>query len=444
MELGRIPPHDIEAEQAIIGSMLTDKDAVIAAIEILREQDFYREDNRIIYSAILNLYNRSEPIDIITLKAELKSMGKLEAVGGLEYIVQLPDRVPTTSNVEQYIKIVEEKSMLRALIKTADELITLGYDPTQEVEQVIDTAEKKIFEVMQKKNQKGYSSMKDILIDTFTQLEQLYNQKEMITGVPTGFADLDYRTSGLHNSDLILVAARPAMGKSAFALNIATHAAVRGKVPVAIFSLEMSKEQMANRILCSEAMVDSAKVRTGKIDDEEWGKLAAASGELSEAGIYIDDTPGISVMEIRAKCRKMKLEKNIGLVVIDYLQLVQGSNRKGGSREQEIAEISRSLKILAKEINVPVIALSQLSRAPEQRVDHRPMLSDLRESGSIEQDADIVMFLYRDDYYNPESEKKDIAEVIIAKHRGGSLGTAELLWLGSYTKFVNLERRFDD
>ena len=440
MELGRIPPHDIEAEQAIIGSMLTDKDAVIAAIEILREQDFYREDNRIIYSAILNLYNRSEPIDIITLKAELKSMGKLEAVGGLEYIVQLPDRVPTTSNVEQYIKIVEEKSMLRALIKTADELITLGYDPTQEVEQVIDTAEKKIFEVMQKKNQKGYSSMKDILIDTFTQLEQLYNQKEMITGVPTGFADLDYRTSGLHNSDLILVAARPAMGKSAFALNIATHAAVRGKVPVAIFSLEMSKEQMANRILCSEAMVDSAKVRTGKIDDEEWGKLAAASGELSEAGIYIDDTPGISVMEIRAKCRKMKLEKNIGLVVIDYLQLVQGSNRKGGSREQEIAEISRSLKILAKEINVPVIALSQLSRAPEQRVDHRPMLSDLRESGSIEQDADIVMFLYRDDFYNEDTDKKNIAEVIIAKHRSGATGTVELLWLGNYTKFANIDR----
>ena len=440
MELGRIPPHDIEAEQAIIGSMLTDKDAVIAAIEILREQDFYREDNRIIYSAILNLYNRSEPIDIITLKAELKSMGKLEAVGGLEYIVQLPDRVPTTSNVEQYIKIVEEKSMLRALIKTADELITLGYDPTQEVEQVIDTAEKKIFEVMQKKNQKGYSSMKDILIDTFTQLEQLYNQKEMITGVPTGFADLDYRTSGLHNSDLTLVAARPAMGKSAFALNIATHAAVRGKVPVAIFSLEMSKEQMANRILCSEAMVDSAKVRTGKIDDEEWGKLAAASGELSEAGIYIDDTPGISVMEIRAKCRKMKLEKNIGLVVIDYLQLVQGSNRKGGSREQEIAEISRSLKILAKEINVPVIALSQLSRAPEQRVDHRPMLSDLRESGSIEQDADIVMFLYRDDYYNEDTDKKNIAEVIIAKHRSGATGTVELLWLGNYTKFANIDR----
>lgn len=440
MELGRIPPHDIEAEQAIIGSMLTDKDAVIAAVEVLQEQDFYREDNKIIYSAILNLYNRAEPIDIITLKSELKSMGKFEAVGGLEYIVQLPDKVPTTSNVEQYIKIVEEKSMLRALIKTADELITLGYDPTQEVEQVIDTAEKKIFQVMQKKNQKGYSSIKDILVDTFTQLEQLYNQRESITGVPTGFVDLDYRTSGLHNSDLILVAARPAMGKSAFALNIATNAAVRAKVPVAIFSLEMSKEQMTNRILCSEAMVDSAKVRTGKIDDDEWAKLAATSGELSEAGIYIDDTPGISIMEIRAKCRKMKLEKNIGLVVIDYLQLVQGSNKKGGSREQEIAEISRSLKILAKEIDVPVIALSQLSRAPEQRIDHRPMLSDLRESGSIEQDADIVMFLYRDDYYNEDTEKKNIAEVIIAKHRSGATGTVELLWLANYTKFANIER----
>lgn len=440
MELGRIPPHDIEAEQAIIGSMLTDKDAVIAAVEVLQEQDFYREDNKIIYSAILNLYNRAEPIDIITLKSELKSMGKFEAVGGLEYIVQLPDKVPTTSNVEQYIKIVEEKSMLRALIKTADELITLGYDPTQEVEQVIDTAEKKIFQVMQKKNQKGYSSIKDILVDTFTQLEQLYNQKESITGVPTGFVDLDYRTSGLHNSDLILVAARPAMGKSAFALNIATNAAVRAKVPVAIFSLEMSKEQMTNRILCSEAMVDSAKVRTGKIDDDEWAKLAATSGELSEVGIYIDDTPGISIMEIRAKCRKMKLEKNIGLVVIDYLQLVQGSNKKGGSREQEIAEISRSLKILAKEIDVPVIALSQLSRAPEQRIDHRPMLSDLRESGSIEQDADIVMFLYRDDYYNEDTEKKNIAEVIIAKHRSGATGTVELLWLANYTKFANIER----
>ena len=440
MDIGKVPPNDIEAEQAVIGSMLTDKDAVSAAIEVLKEEDFYRDDNRIIYSAILNLYNGSQPIDIITLKSELSSIGKLEAVGGLEYIASLPDKVPTTANAGQYIKIVEEKSALRNLIKTANDLITLGYDPTQEVEDIIDSAEKKIFEVMQRRNQKGYTSIKDILVDSFTQLEQLYNQKQHITGVPTGFADLDYKTAGLHNSDLILVAARPAMGKSAFALNIATNAAVRANVPVVIFSLEMSKEQMVNRILCSEAMVDSNKVRTGTIDDDEWTKLACASGQLSEAQIFVDDTPGISIMEIRAKCRKLKIEKNIGMVVIDYLQLVQGTGKRGASREQEIAEISRSLKILAKEINVPVIALSQLSRAPEQRPDHRPMLADLRESGSIEQDADIVMFLYRDDYYNEDSEKKNIAEVILAKHRSGSTGTVELLWLGNYTKFANIDK----
>ena len=443
MELGKVPPHDVEAEQAAIGSMLTDKDSVISAVETLKDEDFYREDNKVIYGAIMNLYNRGEPVDIITLKDELVSLGKFEAVGGLEYLAELPEKVPTTANVDKYIKIVEEKSMLRTLIKTANELIVLGYDQTQEVEDIMDVAEKKIFNVMQRKNQKGYSSMKDILVESFTQLEELYNRKQHITGVPTGFADLDYKTAGLHNSDLILVAARPAMGKSAFALNIASYAAVKANVPVAIFSLEMSKEQMGNRILCSEAMVDSNKVRTGKIEDEDWAKLAMASGELSESQIFIDDTPGISIMEIRAKCRKMKLEKNIGLVVIDYLQLVQGSSKKGGSREQEISEISRSLKILAKEINVPVIALSQLSRAPEQRPDHRPMLSDLRESGAIEQDADIVMFLYRDDYYNEDSEKKNIAEVIIAKHRAGSTGTVELLWLGNYTKFANIEKYRD-
>ena len=442
MDFNKVPPHDLEAEQAVIGSMLTDKEAVISAIETLTDDDFYREDNKIIYSAIMNLYNRGDAIDIITLKAELSSMGKFEAVGGLEYLAELPEKVPTTANVDKYIKIVEEKSTLRTLIRTANELITLGYDPTQEVEELMDNAEKKIFGVMQNRAQKTYSSMKDILVDTFIELEELYNRKEHITGVPTGFVDLDYKTAGLHGSELILVAARPAMGKSAFALNIATNAAVRAKTPVAIFSLEMSKEQMANRILCSEAMVDSNKVRTGKVEDDDWSKLAEASGILSEAQIFIDDTPGISIMEIRAKCRKMKLEKNIGLVVIDYLQLVQGSNKRAGSREQEIAEISRSLKILAKEINVPVIALSQLSRAPEQRPDHRPMLSDLRESGSIEQDADIVMFVYRDDYYNQDSEKKNVAEVILAKHRAGSTGTVELAWLGSYTKFANLENRY--
>lgn len=441
MELGKIPPNDVEAEQAVIGSMLTDRDAVISAIEVLKEEDFYREDNKTIYEAILNLYNRSEPIDIITLKAELTSMGMFEKIGGLEYIVGLPEKVPTTANVERYIGIVKEKSELRRLIKAANEIIEQGYDPTENIDDIMNSAEKKIFNIMQDKDQKSYSPIKDVLIDAFTELEQLYNQKQHITGVPTGFIDLDYKTAGLHNSDLILIAARPAMGKSAFALNIATNAALKAKVPAVLFSLEMSKEQMVNRILCSEAMVDSNKVRTGKIDDDDWIKLADTMGDLSEAPIYIDDTPGISINEIRAKCRKLKLEKNIGLVVIDYLQLVQGSSKRAqGSREQEISEISRSLKILAKEINVPVIALSQLSRAPEQRPDHRPMLSDLRESGAIEQDADIVMFLYRDDYYNEDSEDKGLAEVIVAKHRAGSTGTVKLVWLGNYTKFANMER----
>lgn len=441
MELGKIPPNDVEAEQAAIGSMLTDRDAVISAIEVLKEEDFYREDNKTIYEAILNLYNRSEPIDIITLKAELTSMGMFDKIGGLEYIVGLPEKVPTTANVEKYISIVKEKSELRRLIKAANEIIEQGYDPTENIDDIMNSAEKKIFNIMQDKDQKSYSPIKDVLIDAFTELEQLYNQKQHITGVPTGFIDLDYKTAGLHNSDLILIAARPAMGKSAFALNIATNAALKAKVPAVLFSLEMSKEQMVNRILCSEAMVDSNKVRTGKIDDDDWIKLADTMGDLSEAPIYIDDTPGISINEIRAKCRKLKLEKNIGLVVIDYLQLVQGSSKRAqGSREQEISEISRSLKILAKEINVPVIALSQLSRAPEQRPDHRPMLSDLRESGAIEQDADIVMFLYRDDYYNEDSEDKGLAEVIVAKHRAGSTGTVKLVWLGNYTKFANMER----
>lgn len=444
MELGKVPPQDIEAEQAVIGSMLTDQDAVIAAIEVLKPEDFYREDHQKIYEAIMNIYNRAEPIDIITLKAELTSMGKLDAVGGLEYIAGLPDKVPTTANVERYIKIVEEKSLLRSLLKTANEILSSGYDETQDVEEIMDSAERKIFDVMQRKNQKGYTAIKQILLESFAKLEQLYNQKGHVTGVPTGFTRLDDLTAGLQNSDFILIAARPAMGKTAFALNIATYAATRGNVPVAIFSLEMSKEQVGNRILCSEALVDSNKVRTGSLDDEDWQKLAETSGTLSNAAIYIDDTPGITAMEIRAKCRKLKLEKNIGLVVIDYLQLVQGSGRRGASREQEIAEISRSFKILAKELNIPVVALSQLSRAVESRPDHRPMLSDLRESGSIEQDADIVMFLYRDDYYNEDSEEKNIAEVIIAKQRSGSLGNVKLAWLGNYTKFGNLERYMTD
>lgn len=437
MDLQKIPPHDDEAEQAVLGCILTDKDAAAEAMEVLKSEDFYKNDNAIIYDAITTLYAKSSPIDIITLKDELTSMGKLDAVGGIEYLALLPDKVPTTANVNKYIKIVEDKSLLRGLIKTANQLIDLGYSQNEEVEVIMDGAEKKIFDIMQRKSQKGYASIKDILVDSFSELQELYNNKQHVTGVPTGFADLDNRTAGFHKSELILIAARPAMGKTAFALNIATNAAVRYGYPVAVFSLEMSKEQCANRILCAQAMVDSQKVAKGDIDDEEWSKLAIASGELSEsAGIYIDDTAGINIAEMRAKCRKLKLEKNIGLIVIDYLQLIQGSG-KSSSREQEIAEISRSLKIIAKDLDIPVIALSQLSRSPEARPDHRPMLQDLRESGSIEQDADMVMFIYRDDYYNPQEAQTNIAEIIIAKNRSGPVGTTELLWMPSYTKFVN-------
>ena len=435
--LQRIPPHDEEAEQAVIGSMLTDKDAVVAAIEVLKPEDFYTDYNKTIYEAIMNIYAKAEPIDIITVKDELTSLEKLEAVGGLEYLASLPEKVPTTANVEKYVKIVEEKSLLRNLIKTANNLIELGYSQNEDVENIMDSAEKQIFDIMQRKSQKGYTSIKDILVDSFAELQEVYNNKKHITGVPSGFADLDDLTAGFHKSELILIAARPAMGKTAFALNIATNAATKYNVPVVVFSLEMSQIQCANRILCSQAMVDSSKYAKGEVSDQDWEKLVIASGELSDsAGIFIDDTAGINVAELRAKCRKLKLEKNIGLVVIDYLQLIQGSG-KSPSREQEIAEISRSLKLLAKEINVPVIALSQLSRAPEARTDHRPMLQDLRESGSIEQDADVVMFIYRDDYYNPQSEQTNIAEIITAKNRSGPVGTRELLWMPQYTKFAN-------
>ena len=440
MERGKVPPHDTEAEQAVLGSMLTDQDAAVDAIEKLKIEDFYRDDNKYIYEAMLNLYSKAEPIDVITVKDELIAMGKFEVVGGIEYIATLPDKVPIASNAIKYIQIVEEKSILRKLIKTANDLVALGYAQSEDVDLIIEQAEKSIFDIMQGKNQKGYIPLKDILVEAFSEIEKLYNNKEAITGIPTGFTDLDYKLAGLHNSDLILIAARPAMGKSAFALNIATNAAINANVPTVLFNLEMSKTQLVNRMLCSEAMVDSNKIKTGKMDEDDWVKLATALGPLSEAPVYIDDTPGITVAEIRAKCRKLKIEKNIGLVVIDYLQLIQGSGKKNANREQEISEISRSLKILAKELDVPVIALSQLSRGVDSRAEHRPMLSDLRESGAIEQDADIVMFIYRDDYYNPDSEKKNIAEIIVAKHRAGSTGSIELLWLGNYTKFVNIEK----
>ncbi len=437
--LGRIPPQNVEAEQSVIGSMLLDKEAIPVVTEILRGEDFYREDNREIFEAVMDLFDRGEPVDLITVAEQLKLRGTLDSTGGLDYLTNVASAVPTTANARYYSKIVEEKSILRKLIKASSDIVNMGYEASEEVSFVLDQAEKSIFDILQKRNLQGFFPIKDVLVDTFNRLEELYNNKGYITGIPTGFVDLDYKTAGLQNSDLILVAARPAMGKTSFALNIAQYAAVHAKIPVAVFSLEMSKDQLVSRMLCSEAMVDSQRMRTGKLEDDDWQKIARALGPLSESPIYIDDTAGTSVMEIRAKCRRLKLEKNLGLVVIDYLQLMQGRG-KGDNRQQEISEISRSLKILAKEINVPVITLSQLSRAPEARTDHRPVLSDLRESGAIEQDADIVVFLYRDDYYNPESEKKNIAEVIVAKHRNGSTGAIDLAWLGQYTKFANLEK----
>lgn len=432
----RIPPHDIEAEQAVLGGLMIDKDVVANVVEILKIEDFYRDDHKEIFSAILDLYEISNPIDVLSVKEKLRTKGVLEAVGDIEYLTLLTDKIPTTANIEYYARNIEEKSILRRLIKSSNEILSLGYEASEEVSIILDQAEKKIFDILDKRNVKGFSPIKEVLLESFNKLEELYNSKGHITGIPTGFTDLDVKTAGLHNSDLILIAARPALGKTSFVLNIAANAAIHAKAPVAVFSLEMSKEQLTNRMLSCEAMVDSNKIKTGKLEDDDWPKIARALGPLSQAPIYIDDTPGITINDIRAKCRRLKLEKGLKLVIIDYLQLMQGRG-KSESRQQEVSEISRSLKILAKELDVPVVTLSQLSRAPDARADHRPVLSDLRESGAIEQDADIVMFLYRDDYYNPETDKKNIAEIIIAKHRNGSTGTVELVWLGQYTKFAN-------
>jgi replicative DNA helicase len=437
--LNKIPPYNIEAEQSVLGAMLIDKDAIISAVEILKKNDFYRENHREIFDAILDMFDKGQPIDIITVSEKLNGSGVLDSIGGLEYLANIVNQVPTTANTKYYAKIVEEKAILRNLIRASSDIMNLGYEASEEVGYILDVAEKSIFDILQKRNLKGITPVKEVLLETFNKLEELYNNKGNITGVPTGFLDLDNKTAGLQNSDLILIAARPAMGKTAFALNIGSFAALKTNTPVAIFSLEMSSDQLVNRIMCSEAMVDSQKMRTGKLEDDDWKKVAKAVGPLSDAPLYIDDSPGITIMDIRAKCRRLKLEKGLGMIIIDYLQLIEGKG-KGDSRQQEISEISRSLKILAKEVGVPVITLSQLSRAPEQRQDHRPILSDLRDSGAIEQDADLVMFLYRDDYYNPESEKKNIAEVLIAKNRHGATGTVELVWMGQFTKFANLER----
>jgi len=432
----KIPPNNLEAEQSVLGAMLLDKEAISAASEILKGDDFYREVHKEIFEAIIDIYNDNNPVDLITLTEKLKGRNTLEAVGGITYLTQLMNIVPTTSNIDQYVKIVEEKSLLRKLIKSSNEIISKCYDNPEDPIEVVDQAEKSIFDISLSKSSQGFVPIKQILTTNFDRIEELYLNKGKITGIPTGFVDLDQKLSGLQRSDLILIAARPSMGKSALMMNLVQHAAVRENIPVAIFSLEMSKEQLSQRLLCAEALIDAHRLRTGDITEDEWIKLARAMGVLADKPIFIDDTPAISITEMRAKCRRLKIEHGLGLIAIDYLQLMSGSSNYD-SRQQEVSDISRSLKALARELDVPVVALSQLSRAPEMRADHRPILSDLRESGAIEQDADVVIFLYRDEYYHPDTEKKNIGEVIIAKQRNGPTGVVELVWLGQFTKFAD-------
>ena len=437
--LGRIPPHSIEAEQSVLGSMILDREAIVTSIEILKAGDFYKEAHSEIYEAITNIFTKDEPVDLITLSEELRKRNTLEAIGGILYIANLSEGVSTTANIKFYCEIVEEKSTLRKLIKASNEIIAKGYEDEENIENIVELAEKKIFDITQKRNQEGLEPIKSVLLDSFTKIEKLSQSSGGLTGLTTGFIDLDNKTSGLQKSDLILVAARPAMGKTAFSLNIVVNAALKGEGSVAFFSLEMSKDQLVQRMLSSESHVELQKIINGRLTEEDWPKLVSSMGPLSQADIYIDDTPGITLMDLKAKCRKLKIEKGLDLIMIDYLQLMSGEG-KNENRQQEISNISRGLKGLAKEMDCPVVALSQLSRAPEMRSDHRPILSDLRESGAIEQDADIVMFLYRDEYYHEDSDKKNIGEVIIAKHRNGPTGAIELVFMGEFTKFLNMER----
>ncbi len=439
--IDRIPPQNIDAERSTLGSMLLEKEAIEKGIEILKAEDFYREAHRVIFEVIVHLSNKGEPIDIITVSEELTRRNMLDKVGGIPYLTALANAVPTAANIEYYSRIVGEKSLLRSIITVASNIISMGYEGAEEVNVIMDEAEKQIFQVTQRRNTKGFVSLRNILIETFERIEMLYESKGGVTGLPTGFTDLNRMTAGLQPSDLIILAARPSMGKTTFALNIAQSAAVDQKIPVIVFSLEMSKEQLALKLLCSEAGVDNQRIRTGTLMDSDWPRLSHALGSLSEAAMFIDDTPGVTALDIRAKARRIKAEHGLGLIVIDYLQLMQ-SNGKGRSenRQQEVSDISRTLKALARELHVPVIALSQLSRAVEQRTDKRPNLSDLRESGSLEQDADLVAFLYREDYYNPETDKKNITELIIAKQRNGPVGTVDLLFQKEFSKFVGLEK----
>ncbi|ABO68754.1 MULTISPECIES: replicative DNA helicase [Geobacillus] len=440
----RIPPQSIEAEQAVLGAVFLDPTALTLASEMLIPEDFYRAAHQKIFHAMLRVADKGEPVDLVTVTAELAASEQLEEIGGVSYLSELADAVPTAANVEYYARIVEEKSVLRRLIRTATSIAQDGYTREDEIDLLLDEAEQKIMEVSQRKHSGAFKNIKDILVQTYDNIEMLHNRNGEITGIPTGFTELDRMTSGFQRSDLIIVAARPSVGKTAFALNIAQNVATKANENVAIFSLEMSAQQLVMRMLCAEGNINAQNLRTGQLTPEDWGKLTMAMGSLSNAGIYIDDTPSIRVSDIRAKCRRLKQESGLGMIVIDYLQLIQGSGRSKENRQQEVSEISRSLKALARELEVPVIALSQLSRSVEQRQDKRPMMSDIRESGSIEQDADIVAFLYRDDYYNKDSENKNIIEIIIAKQRNGPVGTVQLAFIKEYNKFVNLERRFDE
>ena len=436
----RILPHSIDAEKAVIGSMIMDADAVVAASEMITGDDFYQRQYGILFDAMVELYNEGKPVDVLTLQERLKMKVVPEEFSSIEFISELVSSVPTSANVRHYAQTVSDDATLRRLIRVNEEIANTCYQHRESLDEIMNTTEKRIFDVLQKKSTDEYVPIKDVVLSVIDKIEAAARHKGTVTGLATGFYDLDYKTSGLQPSDLILIAARPSMGKTAFVLNLAQYMCVRNHVPTAIFSLEMSKDQLVNRILSMESKVDSQSMRTGTLQPADWEKLIESAGVISTAPLIIDDTPGISITELRSKCRKYKLENDLGLVIIDYLQLMTGGSRKQESRQQEISEISRSLKALAREINAPVIALSQLSRACETRPDHRPMLSDLRESGAIEQDADVVMFLYRDDYYNKDTDKKNISEVIIAKQRNGPIGTVELVWLPNYTKFANKEK----
>jgi replicative DNA helicase len=438
-DMTRIPPHSVESEQSILGSILLDKDAMITVTETIRPDDFYKEAHKIIYECMIKLSNKNEPIDLITLTEELRRQGYLDDIGGITYITSLSTIVPTTSNVKYYADIVKEKSVLRKLIKASNDIINLGYDGATKIEDVLDKAEKKIFDISQEKASDDFKSINSVLMDAYDMIEHLYTNKTEMTGITTGFTDLNKKINGMQRTDLLLIAARPAMGKTAFSLNLVQNAALKGDASVAVFSLEMSKEQLVQRMLSSQSNVELSKLKTGKLGENDWPRIIDAMAVLSNAKIHIDDTPGIKISELRSKCRKLKIEQGLDLILIDYLQLMEGEGNNE-SRQQEISKISRSLKVIAKELNCPVVALSQLSRAPEQRADHRPMLSDLRESGAIEQDADIVMFLYRDEYYHPDSDRKNIGEVIIAKNRHGETGAVELVWLGEVQKFADKSR----